>query len=129
MVGAVQRGFQSAGLGQLAAPLQLVAFRGFRLEVRVTEVRVIEVVEGRCAKAFAVGQQYVVVGTQWQGKGAAPGILRAELLVLVTAQAQFSGKTFALEAVLDECRAVPAAVLFVRCTAVDVVFVPIGAQQ
>ncbi|MNO81641.1 hypothetical protein D3C76_728910 [compost metagenome] len=109
--------------------MQLVTFRGLGFQVRVAEVRVVQVVEGRCAETFAVGQQHVVVRVQRQGEGAAPAVLAAELLVLVAAQAQFGGEAVGLVAMLDKCRAVPAAVLVERRAAVDPVLVPVAAED
>ncbi|MNV23191.1 hypothetical protein D3C71_1141960 [compost metagenome] len=109
--------------------MQLVAFRGFRLQVRVAEVRVVQVVERRCAKAFAVGQQHVVVWIQRQGEGAAPSVLTAELLVVVVAQAQLCGEAVRLITMLDERRTVPATVFVERGAAVDPVFIPVAAED
>ncbi|MNZ72208.1 hypothetical protein D3C78_905810 [compost metagenome] len=99
------------------------------LEVRVAVARIVEVVEGRRAEAFAVGQDQVVGGVQRQGQGAAPSVLAAELLVLVVAHAQLGGETFALVAVLDEDGLVPALLLLERGVAVELVLVPVGTQQ
>ena len=72
----------------------------FGVQVRVAELRVIQVIEGWRPKAFAVGQQHVVLRIQRYGQAAAPGGLAAELLVTVMAHAHFGGKLLAPVTVL-----------------------------
>ncbi|MCY1430307.1 hypothetical protein D9M71_462520 [compost metagenome] len=128
-VGAVQRRLQPGGFSQLAAPLQFVAFRALGLEVGVAKVRVVEVIEGRRAEAFAVGQQQVVVRVERQAEAGAPAVLAAELLVLVAAHAHFGAEAVALVAVLHKGGAVPAAVFVQGRAAVQAVLVPVATQQ
>ncbi|MNP56684.1 hypothetical protein D3C76_1514300 [compost metagenome] len=89
-VGAVQRGFQAAAAGQLAAPLQLVALGMLGLELRIAVLRIVEIIQRWCAKAFAVGQQQVVALVYRQGQAGTQCGFAAELLVAVVAQAKFA---------------------------------------
>src|ERR1700712_2919919 len=128
-VGAIQRCFQPAGLAQAAAPLQLVALGVFGLEIGVAEAWVIQIVEGRRAEAFAVGEQQIVGVVDRHGERAAPGVLAAELLVLVMPKAQFSGEPIALETMLNERGTIPAAVFVEHCAAVDPILVPVATKH
>jgi len=128
-IGAVQRCFQPAGLAQLAAPLDFVAFRILGFEVRVAELRVVQVIEGGRAEAFAVRQEHIVVGIQRHAQAGAPGVVATELLVLVMTHAQFGRKIIAMKPVLNKRCAVPAAVLVKSRAAAHAVLIGVGAED
>ena len=129
-IGAEDRGLQASALRQLVTPLQFIALGVFRLEVGVAEAGVIQVAEVGRSETFAIGEQQVIVRVERQGKGAAPGVLAAILLVLVAAQTQLGGETVTAKAVLNEGCPVPAAVFGKsRRAGIEPVFVPVSAED
>ena len=78
------------------------------MQVGVAVPLIVEVIESRRTEAFAIGQDQVVGAVQGQGQCRVPGVLAAELLVVVVTKPQLGRKCVAGVTMLGEGRSVPA---------------------
>src|SRR5690606_12591927 len=91
--------------------------------------RPVQVVERRCAEAFRIGQDHIVIGIEVISHCTIEGVFATELFVLVVTQAELGRKNFTLPAVLDEQRLIPALVFIVLSVAIERINVPVNTEQ